>query len=103
MKIKDFEQAIPAGIILDHIYLGTIDGQRNQVKLCKAHHSVKREQYVFNARGECFVLDGDIDFENEMKIIEATGGNFFYFVTNTQRAHRDETLDLNFSGAQLNN
>ena len=94
MTINDFETAMPEGIEIDHVFLGTIDGHRNQVKLCKAHHRVKNEQYVFNARGECFVLSDGVDFEDEMRILSASGERFFYFVTNSQRAHRDATLDL---------
>jgi hypothetical protein len=94
MIINDFEKAMPEGIEIDHIYLGTIDGHRNQVKLCKAHHRVKNDQYVFNARGECFVLSDGVDFEDEMRFIASSDNRFFYFVTNSHRAHRDATLDL---------
>lgn len=101
MNIEHFEKAMPEGIEIDHIILGSIEGKRNQVKLCKAHHRVKPEQYVFNAHGECFVLDGTIDFEDEMRILASSGERFFYFVTHSQRACRDATLDLKFSSAQL--
>lgn len=94
MTINDFEKAMPEGIEIDHVFLGTIDGHRNQVKLCKAHHRVKNDKYVFNAQGECFVLSDDVDFEDEMGFIASSDKRFLYFVTNSHRAHRDATLDL---------
>ena len=101
MTINDFEKAMPEGIEIDHVFLGTIDERRNQVKLCKAHHRVRNDQYVFNARGECFVLSEGIDFEDEMRILSVSGERFFYFVTNSQRARRDATLDLKLSFEHL--